>query len=431
VKVIVLGSGVVGTATAYYLAQQGHEVTVIDRQPAAGLETSYANAGEVSPGYAAPWAAPGIPAKAMKWLLMRHSPLVIRPRLDRDLWRWVFQMLMNCTAARYEINKGRMVRLAEYSRDCLIALRAATGINYDHRTQGTLQLFRTQKQLDAAASDIAVLQRYGVLYEVLDPAGCVRIEPALAHVREKFVGALRLPGDETGDCFKFTQQLAAIAEQAGVTFRHGVSIQHLLADEHKINGVKTSAGDFTADAYVLALGSYSPLLLRGVGIHIPIYPIKGYSITMPIHDPAHAPESTVMDETYKVAITRLGDRIRIGGTAEIAGYDLTLRKARRETLEHSVTDLFPLGGDVAKAEFWAGLRPMTPDGTPVMGPTPYRNLFLNTGHGTLGWTMACGSSRVLADLISGKRPEIDTKGLFMDRYGKTNRPIVVPQEVRA
>ncbi len=430
-KIIILGSGVIGTASAYYLAQQGHEVTVVDRQPAAGLETSYANAGEVSPGYAAPWAAPGIPVKAMKWLMMRHSPLVIRPRADSDMWRWMCQMLLNCTAARYEVNKGRMVRLAEYSRDCLIELRAATGISYDERTQGTLQLFRTQKQLDAAAQDIAVLQRYGVPYEVLDPAGCIKVEPALAHVREKIVGALRLPGDETGDCLKFTQQLAAMAEQAGVSFKYGVSIQRILANERKITGVQTSEGELKADAYVLALGSYSPLLLRDIGIRIPVYPIKGYSITVPIHDAAYAPESTVMDETYKVAITRLGDRIRVGGTAEISGYDLTLRNARRETLEHSVTDLFPLGGDVARATFWTGLRPMTPDGTPVVGPTPYYNLFLNTGHGTLGWTMACGSGRLLAALVSGKRPEIDTEGLFMDRYGKVNRPIVVPQEVRA
>jgi D-amino-acid dehydrogenase len=431
VKIIVLGSGVIGTASAYYLAQQGHEVTVIDRQPAAGLETSYANAGEVSPGYSAPWAAPGIPLKAMKWLLMRHSPLVIHPSLDPDMWRWVFQMLLNCTAARYDTNKGRMVRLAEYSRDCLIALREATGIAYDHRTQGTLQLFRTQKQLDASASDIAVLQRYGVPYEVLDPAGCIEVEPALAHVHGKFVGALRLPGDETGDCLKFTQELATMAEQAGVKFQYGVSIQRLLSDGRKVTGVQTSTGELKADSYVLALGSYSPLLLREIGIRIPVYPIKGYSITVPIHDATYAPQSTVMDETYKVAITRLGDRIRVGGTAEIAGYDLTLRNARRATLEHSVTDLFPLGGDVARAEFWTGLRPMTPDGTPVMGPTPYRNLFLNTGHGTLGWTMACGAGRVLADLVSGKRPEIDTEGLFMDRYGRANRSIAVPQEARA
>lgn len=430
-KVIILGSGVIGTASAYYLAQAGHEVTVLDRQPGPGLETSFANAGEVSPGYSAPWAAPGIPLKAISWLLMRHSPLVIRPSMNLHMWRWVFQLLLNCTAARYEINKGRMVRLAEYSRDCLIALRAATGIEYDQRTQGTLQLFRTQQQLDAAAKDTAVLERNGVPFELLDPSGCINAEPALANVREKFVGALRLPNDETGDCFKFTQRLARLSEQAGVRFRYGLSIQRLLTDGGKMTAVQTSEGNLSGDSYLLALGSYSPLLLREIGIHIPVYPIKGYSITIPILDTASAPESTIMDETYKVAITRLGDRIRVGGTAEIAGYDLTLRKARKDTLEHSVNDLFPGGGDVARAEFWAGLRPMTPDGTPVMGPTPYRNLFLNTGHGTLGWTMACGAGRVVADLLSRRRPEIDTNGLFMDRYGKANRAYDVPRHVRA
>lgn len=430
-KVIVLGSGVIGTASAYYLTQMGHEVTVIDRQSGAGLETSYANAGEVSPGYSAPWAGPGVPFKAIKWLLMRHSPLAIRPSLDPAMWRWVAQMLLNCTAARYEVNKGRMLRLAQYSRECLETLRGATGIGYDERTQGTLQLFRNQKQLDAAAQDIAVLERYGVSYELLDPSGCIGVEPALAHVREKFVGALRLPGDETGDCLKFTQRLAVLAEQSGAKFKYGVTIERLLADDKKITGILTSEGELKADAYVLALGSYSPLLLRDIAVRIPVYPIKGYSITVPIADYTSAPESTVMDETYKVAITRLGDRIRVGGTAEIAGYDLKLQKARRETLEHSVVDLFPNGGDVARAEFWSGLRPMTPDGTPVVGPTPYRNLFLNTGHGTLGWTMACGSGRMLADIVSGKRPDIDTQGLFMDRYGNVNRPIVLSQEVHA
>jgi D-amino-acid dehydrogenase len=423
-KIIVLGSGVIGTATAYYLAREGHEVTVVDRQPAAGLETSYANAGEVSPGYSAPWAGPGVPIKAIKWLMMRHSPLAITPSTDPHMWRWVFQMLMNCTTRRYEINKSRMLRLAEYSRDCLADLRANTGITYDERTQGTMQLFRTQKQLDASKGDTAILDSYGVPYEVLDPAGCIKIEPALAHVREKFVGALRLPGDETGDCFKFTQGLARMAEDLGVKFRYGVAIERLVTDGGKITSVHTSAGELKADSYVLALGSYSPILLRDVGVKIPVYPIKGYSITVPIADASCAPESTIMDETFKVAITRLGDRIRVGGTAEISGYDTRLKQRRRETLEHSVCDLFPNGGDVAKAEFWTGLRPMTPDGTPVVGPTPYSNLFLNTGHGTLGWTMACGSGRVLADLVSGKRPEIDMSGLFMDRYGSTNRPIV-------
>jgi D-amino-acid dehydrogenase len=309
-----------------------------------------------------------------------------------------------------------MVRLAEYSRDCLIDLRAATGISYDERMQGTLQLFRTQKQLDASEADIAVLKRYGVPYEVLDPAGCIKVEPGLVHVRQKFLGALRLPGDETGDCFKFTQNLAKMAEKLGVTFRYGVSIDRLQLEGGKIASVHTSAGEMKADAYVLALGSYSPHLLRGIDLRVPIYPIKGYSITVPITDASRAPESTIMDETFKVAITRLGDRIRVGGTAEIAGYDLKLREARRETLVHSVTDLFPNSGAIDKAEFWCGLRPMTPDGTPVLGKTRYSNLFLNSGHGTLGWTMACGSGRVLADIVSGKKPDIDLEGLAMDRY---------------
>ena len=415
-KVIVLGSGVIGVASAYQLALAGHEVTVVDRQPAPGLETSYANAGEVSPGYSAPWAGPGVPLKAIKWLLMQHRPLVIRPHLDLALIRWSVAMLRNCTTARYELNKGRMVRLAEYSRDCLRELRAQTGLHYDERMQGTLQLFRTQKQLDASAADVKVLQRTGVGFELLDRAGCIRHEPALARVQQKFLGGLRLPGDETGDCFKFTQNLAAIAVHRGVQFRHGTTIQKLQAEGGQLAGVVTDAGVLRADAYLLALGSHSPNLLKPVGIDIPVYPVKGYSITVPITDAAGAPESTVMDETHKVAVTRLGERIRVGGTAELAGYDLRLHDARRRTLEHVVTDLFPNGGDVSRAEFWCGLRPMTPDGTPVLGATSLRKLYLATGHGTLGWTMAAGTGRVMADLISGRAPAIDMDGLTIARY---------------
>lgn len=430
-KIIILGAGVIGTASAYYLAKAGHEVTVLERQSAPALETSYANAGEVSPGYSAPWAGPGVPMKAVKWLLMQHSPLAIRPSFDPHMWRWVTQMLMNCTSKRYEINKGRMLRMAQYSRDVLQQLRADTGIHYDERTQGTLQLFRNQAQLDGSSADTAILQRYGVPFDVLDKAACYNVEPALKKVQHKFVGALRLPGDETGDCFKFTQNLAALAEKLGAKFEYGVSIQRLIFEGDKVTGVHTSDGVKNADTFVLALGSYSPIMLRELGIKIPVYPIKGYSITVPITDASSAPESTVMDETYKVAITRLGDRIRVGGTAEITGYNLDLRADRRATLEHSVTDLFPDGGDVSRAEFWTGLRPMTPDGTPIIGPTPFRNLFLNTGHGTLGWTMACGSGQFIADLISGKRPAISTEGLFMDRYGSVNKPIIIAKDMAA
>ena len=415
-KVLVLGSGVIGVSCAYQLASAGHEVTVVDRQPAAALETSYGNAGEVSPGYSAPWAGPGVPIKAVKWLLMRHRPLVIRPNIDLNLLRWGVAMLRNCTAARYELNKGRMVRLAEYSRDCLKALRAETGIRYDERMQGTLQLFRTQAQLDGTAADVEVLKRYGVGFELLDRDGCLRVEPALASVKHKFVGGLLLPGDETGDCFKFTQNLAALAVSQGVQFRYGTTIKKLLQAGRQIDGVATDAGTLKADAYLVALGSYSPLLLKHVGIRLPVYPVKGYSITVPITDAAGAPESTVMDESHKVAVTRLGDRIRVGGTAELAGYTLKLHDARRQTLEHVVTDLFPRGGDVKRAEFWCGLRPMTPDGTPVIGGTRMPNLYLATGHGTLGWTMAAGTGRVMADVISGRAPGIDMDGLTVDRY---------------
>ena len=415
-RVLVLGSGVIGVTTAHYLAQAGHEVTVVDRQREPALETSFANAGEISPGYSAPWAAPGLPIKAIKWLFMQHRPLVIWPVLDPALWLWGLRLLRNCTEARYDINKNRMLRLAEYSRACLEALRADTGIRYDERMQGTLQLFRTDAQVEGAAADIAILEHFGVRYEVLDRAGCVRVEPALARVQRKIAGGLRLPGDETGDCFKFTQGLARLAAQAGVTFCQGVNIRAVRAEGDRVTGVATDAGDLDADAYVVALGSYSPLLLRPLRIAVPVYPVKGYSLTVPITDAAKAPESTVMDETYKVAVTRLGDRIRVGGTAELKGYNLTLREARRDTLDHVVTDLFPGGGDVSRATFWTGLRPMTPDGPPLIGPTRYSNLYLNTGHGTLGWTMAAGSGRVLADLISGRKPEVDLEGLTLARY---------------
>lgn len=415
-KVLVLGSGVIGTSIAYYAAKAGHEVTVVDRQPGPALETSFANAGEVSPGYSAPWAGPGIPVKAIKWMLMRHSPLVIWPLLDPAMWRWGAAMLANCTERAYALNKSRMVPIAEYSRDCLKALRAETGIAYDDRALGTLQLFRTQKQLDGIGKDVEVLKQYGVPYEVLDREGFVKVEPALALTKDKFVGALRLPGDETGDCFVFTNRLADMARALGAQFRFGVSIDAIEAAGARVSGVRTSAGVLTADRYVVALGSWSPRLLKPLGLRLPVYPVKGYSITVPIADPRHAPESTIMDETHKVAVTRLGDRIRVGGTAELAGYSLRLREARRATLEHVVTDLFPKGGDVSKASFWCGLRPMTPDGTPIVGPTPVDNLLTATGHGTLGWTMAAGTGRVIADLISGRKPEIDLDGLTLERY---------------
>jgi D-amino-acid dehydrogenase len=415
-KILIMGAGVIGVSTAYELVKAGCDVSVVDRQPAAGLETSFANAGEISPGYASPWAGPGVPLKAVQWMLDKHGPLVVHPRLDPLMWRWMSQTLFNCTSRRYALNKSRMVPIAEYSRDCLRQLRADTGISYDHRSQGTLQLFRKQSQLDSVDKDITVLREYGVRFELLDRNGCIRAEPALGGAPASFVGGLLLPDDETGDCHLFTQRLMTMAQEAGVRFIANTQIESVTTEGDRVTAVVTDSGTITADAYVMALGSFSPLLLRPIGIDIPVYPVKGYSITVPLTDDSGAPQSTVMDETYKVAITRLGDRIRVGGTAELSGYRVELSPERRITLERSLRDLFPRGGDIGGASFWSGLRPMTPDGPPIIGPTRYSNLHLNTGHGTLGWTMACGAARITADRLLGRPSEIPTEGLSLERY---------------
>ena len=416
-RILVLGSGVIGVTTAWYLRQAGHDVVVVDRQPEPAMETSFANAGQVSPGYASPWPAPGIPAKAIGWLLSRHAPLAIRPTADPAQYRWMWQMLRNCTSARYGVSKARMVRLAEYSRLCLEQLRQEQGLQYEQRTLGTTQLFRTSAQLDAAARDIAILEQYGVAYQLLDREGIIGAEPALAKVQDDLMGALRLPGDETGDCHLFTVQLAELAARQGVEFRQG-TVEALQAGGGKVTGVRIDGRLETADRYVMATGSWTAPLLAPLGIRLPVYPLKGYSLTIPIRNEEMAPISTVLDESYKVAITRFDDRIRVGGMAEVSGYDMSLPERRRQTLEMVVRSLYPDGGDLEAAEFWTGLRPSTPDGPPVIGATRYPNLLLNTGHGTLGWTMACGSGRYLADLVDGRTPAIDPEGLDISRYDR-------------
>lgn len=417
-RVAVLGSGVIGTCSAWYLAQAGHDVVVIDRQPAAARETSFANAGQLSPGYASPWAAPQVPLKALKWLFQKYAPLSIRPGLDPHQYLWLLQMLRNCTADRYAVNKARMMRVSEYSRLCTDRLREDIGLEYEGRQLGTMQVFRTQAQLDDAAKDIDVLKQYGVPYEVLDRAGIVRVEPALAEVVATLAGALRLPNDETGDCELFTTRLAERAQAAGVEFRFGVTVDRLESDGSRVTAVVVDGKAERADRYVMALGSYSTPMLAPLGIRLPVYPLKGYSLTVPITHPELAPVSTVLDETYKVALTRFDQRIRVGGLAGVSGFDLSLHPRGRATLERALGSLFPRGGDMGAATIWTGLRPATPDGTPVIGATRLDNLFLNTGHGTLGWTMACGSGRYLADLISGRKPEISMEGLDLSRYGK-------------
>ncbi|KXV69589.1 amino acid dehydrogenase [Acetobacter malorum] len=415
-KVIILGAGVIGVTSAWYLNSLGHEVTVVDRQPEPGLETSFANAGQVSPGYSTPWAAPGLPIKAMSWMMQRHSPLVIRKRIDFAMFRWIEQLLKNCNTHAYDINKGRMLRVAEYSRDCLDALREETGLTYDDRQRGLIQLFRTEKQIDKAHHDMKLLSDSNIPHELLNVNQILEHEPGLSHARDLLKAGLYLPGDQSGDAHIFTQRLAKMAAAKGVTFLYDTTIKGVDAAADEVMSIRTSKGHLRADAYVVSMGSYSPLLLKPLGVHLPVYPVKGYSLTLPLTDESHAPLSTVNDETYKVAITRLGNRIRVGGTAELTGYNLRLSPDRRETLELSFSELFG-GGDLSAATYWTGLRPCTPDGTPVVGPVPrFSNLWLNTGHGTLGWTMACGSGRLLADMIHGIKPEIPALDLSISRY---------------
>lgn len=413
--VIVLGAGVIGLTSAYYLAKQGLKVTVIERQSGVALETSFANAGQISPGYSTPWAAPAIPAKAVKWLFQKHAPLAITPDGTSFQLSWMRQMLANCNARAYEINKERMMRVSEYSRDCLQALRKDTGIAYEERTGGTLQLFRKEAQLEAMHLDTKVLEECGVPYEVLDKAGVVRAEPALQYASAQFLGGLLLPNDETGDCHLFCQRLHKQCQSMGVEFLFDTLIDQIHTQQGHIRAVSMGDKEYVADAYVLAFGSYSRALVQSLGLSLPVYPVKGYSLTAPIVDESRAPVSTVLDETYKIAITRFDKRIRIGGMAELSGFDKSLNPARRTTLEMVTKSLFD-GGDLAQAQFWTGLRPMTPDGTPIIGRTDWGNLYINTGHGTLGWTMACGSGALLADIITGHTPDISTEGLSLVRY---------------
>lgn len=414
--IVVLGAGVIGITTAYYLSRQGHRVTVLDRQPEVGQETSFANAGMVTVGYASPWSAPGLPLKALKWAFSANSPMLFKPRPDPAMAAWIWQWWRHCSAARYMENKRRMMRLAAYSLTCLDDLRKETGIEYDQRQKGTLHLFRTDEQCAAAKKDIVALQDLGVDFELLDPKACLELEPGLQASGEHIAGGVRLPIDESGDCLKFTQAIAHLARLQGVEFQFGATAQRLLHDGSRVVAVETDHGQVEGDAFVMALGAYSTRLLRPLGIHIPVYPLKGYSLTIPIVEESRAPSGILLDESSKVAITRMGNRIRAGGIAELTGFDTALPDSRRATIARVVKTLFPGAGDVDAADFRCGLRAVTPDGPPVLGDTRFNNLFLNTGHGSFGWTMACGSGRITADMISGTRPAIDMNGLTIKRY---------------
>jgi D-amino-acid dehydrogenase len=418
-KVLVLGGGVAGVSTAWCLANSGHEVTVVERNLTVADEASYGNAGMLSYGYTNPWAAPGIPLKALKWMMQDLAPILVSSSsFNARTANWMFQMLGQCGEEAYRINKQRMLRISEYSRTCLDELTKQLPLDFDHRTKGTIELFRNQEKMNSIGADLASLQECGVEHDVIDHAECIRHEPALANVSEKFVGGLRFPQDGTGDCHKFTTRLAEHCRDAGVKFMLNTEVRALEASSGKITAVQTTEGALKADAYVVCLGSYSPLLVNPLGLKLPIYPIKGYSLTLPLLDETKAPQSTVMDEAFKVAVTRFDDRIRVGGTAEIAHFDLSLKEKRRKPAEFVVSDLFPGAGDLDKATFWCGLRPMTPDSVPVIGKTPIMNLYMNTGHGTLGWTMAQGSARLVSDVINNKTPDIDNEGLSIYRYIK-------------
>lgn len=417
-KIVILGAGIIGVTTAYYLAKAGHKVIVLDRQNSAGMETSYANAGMISTGYSTPWAAPGVPIKVLKWMLQRRSPFRISPgALNRESLPWLLNIARNCTEDAYVTNKRRLLALADYSRDSFIQLASELNIDYENRAQGTLQLFRSKKQLHAMRQDQDVLKEVGIPFEVLDIEGCLRVEPGLDHGRKGFVGGLRLLSDMTGDCYIFVQAMVEECRKLGVDFRFNAVIDSIKATTKSIMYVCTGTKVVKGDAYVCALGSYSTRLLQPIGIKLPVYPIKGYSMTYQIAEYENAPQSTIMDETYKVAITRFNNRIRVGGMAEIASFDLRAHSKRKKALEYVLNDLFPGAAKMEGADFWAGLRPMTPDSTPVLGRTRYSNLYLNTGHGSLGWTLSLGSARAISDLLTNDQSDVPLEDYSIIRYG--------------
>ena len=414
-----MGAGVIGVSTAYYLAEAGHEVCVIDRQPEVGLETSFANAGQIAVSHATPWAQPGLPWQLLKWLGRKDAPFYFRFKMDPHFWNWGLQFLSCCTSRQMAIGTERLFRLSQYSLHCLKELRGTLDLDYDQRQEGILSLHRDQAAFDLAAAEIeAHSGDDGTVVEVLDRAACQRIEPALSQSSVDLVGGIFTPHDESGDAYAYTVKLAQACRDKGVEFQLNKTISGFETKASEITGLRLKGDDEvrTADAFVLALGSYSPLLARELGLKLPVYPVKGYSVSLPVGNAGAAPTVSIADVQKKISMCRLGDVLRAAGTAEIAGYDLTLSEPRARNVLKSVMEIFPHAGDAAEAKFWTGLRPLTPDGPPILGGSSYRNLFLNTGHGTLGWTMAAGSGKITADLISGQRAEIDLDGITIARY---------------
>jgi D-amino-acid dehydrogenase len=416
VKTIVLGAGIIGVSTAYYLLQAGHDVTVIDRQPGPGLETSFANGGQVSASHAMPWSNPATPWKLLSWLGRRDAPLVFRLTADPELWRFLFRFLANCRSGPSRANAAAALDLALYNRDLLAATRADVDIQFDALDKGILHVYRSRRELRKAIRTAGFLREFGVELEDLRQAACVELEPALNQVHEALAGGIFSPDDMSGDARAFTHGLAQHCVDHGVKFELENPITRLTTSGNKVTGIMTQRGVITGDRYVLALGSYSPLLLAPLGIRIPVYPAKGYSATVPIIDAGGAPIVSITDDHHKVVISRLGDHLRIAGTAEFNGYNTEINPVRARAVLNAGASLFPGTLDIEHAEFWAGLRPLTPDGVPIIGHTTYPNLILNTGHGTLGWTLACASGRIAADLVSGSEPEIDTTRFSPERF---------------
>ncbi len=412
--VLVLGGGVIGTTSAWYLAQAGCRVTLIERQPGVGLETSFANGSLITPSMSDPWAAPGLPWQLLKWLGREDAPFLLRLRALPGLMAFGPAFLRNCTAARWRQNTRTILRLTRYSQGLLNELIAATGIAYDGASLGILRLCRDAAALEHAAQVAAAV---GVRHRLLDAAGCAGLEPAIAPAVDRIAGGIHFPDDQSGDAYKFTAALAELARDAGVDFRFGTAIRGLETAGERVTGVITDQGRLEADRYLVALGCGGASLLRPLGLELPVYPVKGYSVTLELDGWNGAPRLPLVDSGRKLAIVRLGDRLRLAGTAELTGYDTTLTPARGANLLESLGTLLPGAPNAGTARHWTGLRPMTPDGIPILGPSPYANLFLSLGHGHLGWTMACGSARLLADLITGRPPEIDLAGMTLARLG--------------
>lgn len=411
-KVIVLGAGVIGTTAAWFLQQKGYEVTVIERQPNAGLETSFANGGQISVSHAEPWANPAAPRKILKWLFKEDAPLLFRLRADAMQWRWGMQFLRECSPVKTRHNIIQLVNLGSYSRQTLQQLRKDTGIQYDCLSKGILHFYTDASEFEAALEPAKLMRDFGCDRRIIERDEAVRIEPALASIQAQIVGATYTAADESGDAHQFTQNLAILAAERGVEFRYNTTVVGLDADAQQVTGVRiqdTHGLPVTlhADAYLVCLGSYSPMLVKPLGIDLLIYPAKGYSATMPVRDPSLAPQVSLTDDQYKLVFSRLGDRLRIAGTAELNGYSMDLNLVRCQAITRRVLQLFPDAVDASQVQYWTGLRPATPSNIPYIGRSKLSNLYLDTGHGTLGWTHACGSGQAIADLIAGQDPAVD------------------------